>query len=109
MLWESASRGLLQKFPDMEHCPFLPSPPSKRERSDLWELRHLHDEEMSSEEWPWRCSEDEDEIDFEDRIDLEVLGEWPSRCSEEEWPGISILMEPSSEDDDEINWMSVSF
>ena len=39
-VWESASRGLLQKFPDMMTygSSFLRSPPSEREQDDLWEL-----------------------------------------------------------------------
>ena len=53
-VWESASRGLLQKFPDMMTygSSFLRSPPSEREQDDLWEQWHLQDDENGLEEWP---------------------------------------------------------
>ena len=55
-LWESATGGLLQKWPDLEHCPFFRSPPSECEQDDLWERWHSQsDDEIVLEEaaTPW--------------------------------------------------------
>ena len=53
-VWESASRGLLQKFPDMMTygSSFLRSPPSEREQDDIWDQWHFQEDEHSFVEWP---------------------------------------------------------
>ena len=55
-LWQSATEGLLQKWPDLKNCSFFRSPPSELEQDELWERWHSQsDEEMVLEEaaTPW--------------------------------------------------------